>query len=262
MSGGFFVIEHLWVRLLGAGIFLILLAFFVNPFLLGIRNIGNIAGTLISVLGLLYFAANPWVSKLLQKIWENGIGHVVMCVVIGLLCLSGVLAVVISGFMVHAMYDTPKEENVVVVLGCKVKNGVPSLMLRRRLDAAYAYLSEHPDVPVIVCGGQGTDEAMSEAQCMYEYLTNKGLDESRIYREDTSTSTLENLSNAQNILEEHDWGDRITIVTDGYHQLRASMIADSLGLDTDHVSAYTSWYLVPTYWVREWLGVCYQFVFG
>ena len=51
-------------------------------------------------------------------------------------------------------------------------------------------------------------------------------------------------------------------MTDGYHQLRASMIADDLKLETDHVSAYTSWYLVPTYWVREWMGVCYQLVFG
>ncbi len=262
MSGGFFVIEHLWVRLLGAGIFLIFLAFFINPFLLGIYNIGNLAGTLVSLLGLAYFAANPWVSKILQRIWENGIGHVILCVLIGLICLSGVLALVISGCMLHAMYDAPKEENTIVVLGCQVKNGGPSLMLRRRLDAAYAYLIEHPDVPVIVCGGQGPDEAISEAQCMYEYLTGRGIDENRILMEDTSTSTRENLSNAQMILNDQEWGNRITIVTDGYHQLRASMIADSLGLESDHISAYTSWYLVPTYWVREWLGVCYQFVFG
>ncbi len=257
-----FVIEPIWARVLGTVIFIVLLAFFINPFLLGIKNLGNIAGTLLSILGLLYFAANPLVSRILQRIWANGIGHVVLCVLIGLLCISGIAAVIISGFMLHAANDAPKEENVVVVLGCKVRNGVPSLMLKHRLDAAYDYLTEHPDVPVIVCGGQGPDEAISEAQCMYEYLTKKGIPAECITQENRSTSTIENLRNAQEILNENDWGNRITIVTDGYHQLRASMIADDLKLETDHVSAYTSWYLVPTYWVREWMGVCYQLVFG
>ncbi len=257
-----FVIEPLWVRLLGTLVFAALFLLFISPFFLGIRNIGNIAGTALSILGILFFAANPLVSKLLQKVWENNVGHVVLCGVIGLLCICAVGAVIISGFMLHAANDAPKEENVVVVLGCKVRNGVPSLMLRRRLDAAHAYLTEHPDVPVIVCGGQGPDEAISEAQCMFNYLTEHGIDEARIIREDRSTSTIENLQNAQDILHENDWGDRITIATDGYHQLRASMIADDLKLESDHISAKTSWYLVPTYWVREWMGVVYQLVLG
>ncbi|MBE6851327.1 MAG: YdcF family protein [Ruminococcus sp.] len=262
MSGSMFVIENFWVRLIASIVLLILLVLFLFPFYLGVQNLGNILGTLACVCGLLFFAANPIIAKILQKIWENGIGHVVLCVFIGILSLSGVLAVVISGFMIHTMNDKPKEENPVVVLGCQVKNGGPSLMLKRRLDAAYAYLTEHPDVPVIVCGGQGPDEAISEAQCMFEYLTGKGIAADRIYQENTSTSTYENLRNAKEILQDESLGSQITIVTDGFHQLRTSMIADDLNLKTSHVSAYTSWYLLPTYWVREWLGVCYQFVFG
>lgn len=257
-----FVIENMWVRLIGSGVFLALLSFFVNPVFLGIRNIGNMAGMLACVLGLLFFAANPLIAKLLQKIWENGAGHVVLSVFIGFLCIGSVFAFTLSGCMIYKMHAAPREENVLVVLGCQVKNGGPSLMLRRRLDAAYAYLTEHPDVPVIVCGGQGPDEAISEAQCMYEYLTGKGIDPGRIYQEDTSTSTIENLQNAQAILRENGWEEHVTIVTDGFHQLRASMIAHTLALETDHVSAATSWYLVPTYWVREWFGICYQLVFG
>lgn len=255
-----FVIEPVWVRVLGAVIFLILLILFTGPFLAGIFNIGNIAGTLLSILGLVFFTANPTVSRFLQRLWTSGAGRVILCIAMGVLGISGIAAVIISGFMLHAAYDAPREENAVVVLGCKVRNGVPSLMLRRRLDAAYDYLAEHPDVPVIVCGGQGEDEAMSEAQCMFDYLTDKGIDAERIYREDESTSTIENLRNAQEILNENGWDSRITIVTDGYHQLRASMIAGKLDLESDHISAYTSWYLVPTYWVREWFGVIYQLV--
>lgn len=258
-----FTIPQLWIRLLGAGVCIVLLALFINPMLLGIRNVGCYAGTAGSLLGLVFFAANPWAAKLLDALWENGIGHVVLCVLIGALVLCGVLAFAISVGMTAKILDKPKEEAPVVILGCKVRNGVPSLMLQRRLDAAVPYLKDHPDVPVIVCGGQGPDESISEAQCMKDYLTGKGIAAERIYQDAYSSSTQENLRNAKEILEQKvPETTNIIIVTDGYHQLRASMIAENLRLTTDAISAKTSWYLVPCYWVREWLGVCYQFVFG
>lgn len=257
-----FSIPQLWVRMLGAGICIVLLVLFVIPVLLGIRNIGCYAGMAVSLLGLVFFAANSRAAKLLDAVWKNGIGHVVLCVLIGLLALSAVLAFGISIGMAAKIHDKPKEEAPVVILGCKVRNGVPSLMLQRRLDAAIPYLKEHPDIPVIVCGGQGPDESISEAQCMTEYLTGQGIAPERIYQDAFSTSTQENLRNAREILEQQELGTNIIVVTDGYHQLRASMIAENLRLTTDTISAKTSWYLVPCYWVREWLGVCYQFVFG
>ncbi len=257
-----FEIHHFWIRFLGSAVFLVLLCFFVNSCLLGIVNAGNLAGIAACLLGLVYFAANSWSARVLQRLWNCLPGKILVGLGIGIICISAVLAMLISGLMVHAIYDAPKQESVVVVLGCKVRNGAPSLMLQRRLDAAYAYLEAHPDVPVIVCGGQGPDESISEAQCMFDYLTNKGIAPERIMMDADSASTYENLQNARTFLEEHQLGDTITIVTDGYHQYRASLIADSLGLQSDHISARTSWYLVPTYWVREWLGVCYQVVFG
>jgi serine/threonine-protein kinase len=54
----------------------------------------------------------------------------------------------------------------------------------------------------------------------------------------------------------------ITIVTDGFHQFRASLIAKDCGLSCDAVSAKTPWYLAPSYWVREWLGVAQFLIFG
>ena len=38
--------------------------------------------------------------------------------------------------------------------------------LKRRLDCALAYLTEHPDVHVIVSGGQGKGEEVTEAYAM------------------------------------------------------------------------------------------------
>ena len=257
-----FVISQIWLRLLGTVLFSAGLVFFACPFLAGIHHAGCIFGTVISVMGILFFALNPAVSGILQKIWENGFGHFVLCVLMGILGFGAMLGIVMSVFMIISANHKPKTENTIVILGCKVRDGEPSLMLQKRLDSALQYLKQHPDVPVIVCGGQGIDEKISEAQCMAEYLTAHGIDESRIYRDDTSASTLENMENAKKIITEQGWLPEITIVTDGYHQFRASNIAKSIGLSADAVSARTSWYLVPSYWVREWLGICYQFVFG
>lgn len=255
-------IPQMWVRILGIVLFAVTLCFFVNPMLLGIRNIGCYAGTAVCLLGIAFFAANPIIARWLGNIWKNETGRVVLCVVYGFAALGCILAVVISIGMVHAMRDKPKDEATVVILGCKVRGETPSLMLQRRLDAAVPYLKEHPDVQVIVCGGQGADESISEAACMTKYLTEQGIAAERIHQDARSSSTFENLRNAREILEANSWETNIIVVTDGYHQLRAAMIADSLSLKTDAISAKTSWYLVPAYWVREWLGVCYQFVFG
>ena len=257
-----FVISQLWVRLLGTVLFSAALVFFALPFLTGIHHAGCIFGTVISVMGFLFFALNPAVSKILQKIWEHNFGHFLLCIFIGLLGFGAGLGLILSIFMTASALHKPKTENTVVILGCKVRNGVPSLMLKKRLDTALVYLNQHQNVPVIVCGGQGKDESITEAQCMFDYLTAHGIDETRIYRDDTSASTLENIQNAKTIITEQDWLPEITIVTDGYHQFRAAKIAENLGLTADAVSANTSWYLVPSYWVREWLGICYQFVFG
>lgn len=50
---------------------------------------------------------------------------------------------------------------------------------------------------VVVSGGQGMDEEVSEAFAMKEYLTNKGISEDRIIMEDKSTNTLENIKNTK-----------------------------------------------------------------
>ena len=63
------------------------------------------------------------------------------------------------------------EPEVMVILGCQVRQDGPSVLLRDRLDEALDYLEDHPDMTVVVSGGQGPDEPTSEAQAMADYLT-------------------------------------------------------------------------------------------
>lgn len=256
-------IESTPLRVCFCVIFIILFLLFVLPMTVGIINLGNIVGAIISVLGFSIFAFNEKISKLINILMEKSIGKVVLNIISVLLIFCILLAIVISGIMVYKMNNYPSEPSNIIVLGCKVKGTKPSLMLKRRLDTAYEYLVQNEDVIAIVSGGKGDDEQISEAQCMKEYLVSKGISESRIIMEDKSTSTYENFKYSKQILQEHNLPtDTITVVTDGYHQLRASMIAKKLEFKTYSISAYTSWYLVPTYFVREWFGVTYQFIFG
>ncbi len=258
------LIEKIGMRAVAALISFILMLIFILPITHRIVNIGNIFGIMVTAALTVIFTFYAGFSGAVKHICESRSGRTAVCVC-GVLMAAGVLYfAVLSGFMISAQRDAPKTENTtLVVLGCKVKNGVPSRMLKRRLDSAYGYLSEHEDVRVVVSGGKGSDESVSEAQCMRDYLVSLGISEDRIFMEDKSTDTAENLRFSKRIISENGLPESITLVTDGFHQLRAELIAKRCGFeDISNISAPTSWWLLPTYWVREWFGLSYFFVSG
>lgn len=172
------------------------------------------------------------------------------------------LVVVITYHMVYAACVKPKQDATVVVLGCAVRGGGPSLMLRERLIAAQDYLDETPEAVCVVSGGQGADESMSEAQCMYEYLTEHGIAPERIYMEDKSTSTRENIKFSAEIIRQNGLPDKMNIVTNEFHEYRAKRIADKQGIETGSIAGSTAWWLLPTYYVREMAGILYEWISG
>lgn len=240
------------------GLFII----FAIPVSRGIFNLGNGFGIAFSAVLMLIILFWSRFRTFIGHCTEKPLGKAVVVVLGSCVALCAVYAVVISIFMVRAAKDSPKDENTtLVVLGCQVKNGAPSLMLERRLIAAYDYLSEHEDVKVVVSGGKGNDEVISEAQCMNDWLIGRGIAPERIFMEDSSVSTEENLRFSKRIIDENGLHEKITIVTDGFHQLRADIIAEKQGIESSNVSAETKLYLLPTYWVREWFGVLYYVIF-
>ncbi len=160
----------------------------------------------------------------------------------------------------HKKADTDKPTTV-IILGCRVKGTRPTRMLRRRLDAGLKALNDNPQSICIASGGKGEDEKISEAQAMKAYLIEKGLDESRIYLEDQSCSTYQNLKLSKVIIEKYNLPKQVCIATDGFHQYRASIMAKSLGINSAAISAPTEPRYEPTYRVREWLALTYFFIF-
>lgn len=143
--------------------------------------------------------------------------------------------------------------DLLIVLGCQVNGTEPSRMLRQRLDAAVELLNAHPETTCIVTGGKGNGENLSEAQCMYNYLTAAGIDPSRITMEDQATSTMENLRYSMEYLEPN---AEIAIVSNEFHLYRAGQMAQSLGLEPHLIPASTEYpLLLASYSLREILAV-------
>jgi len=185
-----------------------------------------------------------------RSLWGN-----VLIAVVAVCVLAGVTYMAcVSGKLISASGNTLADntnEVTVVVLGCKVNGDRPSRMLQARLEKAAEFLLEHPQAHCIVTGGKGPDEDYPEALIMKNYLVNKGISSMRIIMEDTSTSTLENLTNASQLAKRYNCHERFLIVTDRFHQYRAITVANSLGMVSYALNVDTVWYLAMQYWFRE-----------
>ena len=117
----------------------------------------------------------------------------------------------------------------------------PSLTLKKRLDLALEYLTEHPQASVVVSGGQGADEAYTEAYVMAKYLTARGVDESRVLLEEQASDTRENLEFSRTLAQAHGMRtDRVLIITSDFHLCRAKYLAKKLGMEPYGLASRTS----------------------
>lgn len=180
---------------------------------------------------------------------------------IGLLLIFVFVEIKIISFS-NRQYE--QNADYVILLGSGVTNNGPSLDLQRRLEAAYDCLIDN-DSLIIVTGGKGKNEPVSEALCAKNYLVDKGIDEGRIILEDNSFSTYENLLNSKKIIEEK--GDsvknkRILIVSSCFHLYRADYISRKLGYDDMTCKASLGVvYLWPYSYTREFFALVKEFLF-
>lgn len=183
-----------------------------------------------------------------------------------------------------ARFDAlPEDEQLIVmVFGCYVRGEEPGRTLTTRLDAALSLLKRYPNADCIVSGGQGSNEAISEAEAMRRYLVSRGIAEERITLEDRSTNTSENLeytfailtgsesdgsaastpgspasSNSTDSARSVDTdGRRLVGVSSEYHLPRIRMLSRALGREIETYPAYDA-NIGNTliYTLREYMGV-------
>ncbi|WP_301108704.1 YdcF family protein [Sporosarcina sp.] len=145
-----------------------------------------------------------------------------------------------------------------VVLGAKVNGETPSLSLRYRLESAAVYAKRYPHVTLVLSGGQGKDEEISEAQAMFQYLIDQGIAKERLIQEDRSTSTYENLQFSKELLPEV---AGVTIISSDFHLARARFLARQLGWQSDVVAAKTPEIVKTKVSIRERLALLKTWIF-
>lgn len=166
---------------------------------------------------------------------------------------------VLEGYVIRegAMGDRSAiRADAVVVLGAGVNGTEPSLSLRTRLDAVLAYLEENPDIPVVLTGGKGYGEEITEAKCMYDYLTAHGVDGGRLILEKHAVNTAENFAFSKELLEARGIDpaqDLVAVVTNDFHIARSRLIAARQGYGYAFgVPAKLPWkHLEVNYYLRE-----------
>lgn len=240
--------------------------FLLPLFAHGIMNVGNATGIVGGFVVMIYACQMSRINGWFEKAWNynynnTNIGRITISA-IGIGVVIGIgLVLLLTSCMVIANRKKPKENATVIVLGCRVYGERPSLMLMERLDAAYDFLIDNTDSMCIVSGGQGIDEDISEAECMYRYLTDKGINPERLFKEERSTSTRENLIYSKEIMDRNKLNQYVAIVTNEFHEYRAGKIAKTLGIEYSAVPSRTAWWLLPTYYVRELYAIFFERVF-
>ena len=185
----------------------------------------------------------------------------IICIATGVAFFFTMLGLILS--------DAHTEEadvGCLIVLGAGLRDDVPSLVLAYRLNAAVNYLRTREGTPVIVAGGVGDGETISEAEAMSRYLMARGVDENSIWKEENSTRTQENIDFSLELMRDKGLDvDNITvaIVTNEFHLYRAKLLADKAGMNTVGVAAPTpSFYLRVLYFSREAFALAAELVFG
>lgn len=161
----------------------------------------------------------------------------------------------------YGMEKPSENAEYVLVLGAQVKGSVPTYALQKRLDVAYEYLVDNPKAQVILSGGQGPGEDVTEAYAMAVYLQARGIERDRMLLEEKSTNTEENIRFSKELMEHPK--DSVVLVTNHFHVYRGVGVAKKQGLtNVEGLGAPTKWYTVPNLYLREAFAVIKYKIWG
>jgi len=182
------------------------------------------------------------------------------------LCIGILVFAVTEGVILSASSGNPEENcEYIIVLGAKVNGQTPAHSLRSRIDAAYDYLVAHPDTIAVLSGGQGPDEDITEAQCMFGNLCAMGIGKDQLWLEDKSTSTWENLNFSLALIESKtgSYPEKIGILSSEFHLYRAGLLAKDCGIEAVGIPAHTDHFAIRlNNFLREVAGVWHYLILG
>lgn len=173
------------------------------------------------------------------------------CVLLGTIILS----------LKASKHNPNYDKDYVIILGCKIqKDGKLTKLLKGRVDRAIEFATKQKeetgkDIVFIPSGGQGSDEIISEALAMKNYLIENGIKEKNIILEDKSTNTLENFKFSHKLMKKKD--AKIAFSTTNYHVFRSGLLATSLNIELEGMGAKTKSYFWINAFIREYIATLY-----
>ncbi len=243
-------------------IFLALLgvALSINGIFLCVFSNFNLGVVLTLFAGVFFLLWGVFYSKIRiltqSKVWNA----VKLCIII-LICAELVLVGFIS---IYGQYDNVSyDEDALIVLGAAVRGDKVTLPLRLRLDRAVDYHYKNPGALIVVSGGQGLQETVTEASAMEKYLVESGVNPEVVIKEEKAASTNENMRFSKKLLDKRFGTEyKVAVVTNNFHIYRAVAIAKAEGLGkSTHMHAGLQWYNLAPCYLRESLAVLKMWVF-
>ena len=176
----------------------------------------------------------------------------------GLLIYGSYLYVtyILYGF-VYNVLPVIKHPDYIIILGSGlIGDKVPPLLAQRLEKGKMMYEKFNNSPKIVVSGGQGVDEPITEAEAMAQYLRQVGIPQEDIIIEQQSTNTLENLQFSKTILDQKSKENYYClVVTNSFHSLRAGIYMRKLGIKGRSIGSRTALYFLPSAWIRETLGL-------
>jgi uncharacterized SAM-binding protein YcdF (DUF218 family) len=240
------------VAFISVGIIMIFNAVFMSVF--SNINIGIISAF---ILGSLFMFYGIFLDNIVSKIpkWVKYIffiGVSVMFIFISFLLVYG------------ATDDVTYNEDAVIVLGSGIRGEKLTKGLENRLDCAIKYYHKNPDAVIVLSGGQGPQEDITESLAMERYMLSQGIPQEKIIREEKATSTYQNFTYSKQLLDEYfDHSYNVAYITSDYHIYRAGAIAEIAGFENaSHCHSTTRWYSMLPSCMRECIGVLKFWLFN
>jgi uncharacterized SAM-binding protein YcdF (DUF218 family) len=192
-------------------------------------------------------------------------GRFLKLVVVLIFALASIIAILAYQIISFGFTEKPKKSDAIIVLGCAVYGDTPSPFFEKRLEEALKLYNKGYGRYIIISGGKGPGENISEAEAGKRYLLKKGVASKDILLDDKSFSTYENLLFSKEIMEENSLKTAV-IVSNKFHLKRASTIAKRIGIDASFSGVFVKEYvgdevygflreipaLMYTYLLRGW----------
>lgn len=166
--------------------------------------------------------------------------------------------------ILYNLYPITYKVDYIIILGAGLNKDKVTPLLAARINRGIQLYAKqvakyHHHPTIILSGGQGFDEEISEAQAMKNYIDQQNYQVNTIYLEDKSTNTRENLLFSERIASSNDQitgltNKNVVIATNNYHLLRAGKLAKQLDIKARGVGAKTRLYYLPTGFIREYIG--------